>query len=94
MVLLFNPPVLTLVPLRVCSAPGAAPSQRTDTGGGALPGDQERVPITPLSLPNVAGGAHAWCLDTFRIGEEGTGLDALCGYTAEDSHTGSQNPTT
>lgn len=48
----------------------------------------------PLSLPNVAGGAHAWCLDTFRIGEEGMGLDALCGYTAEDSHTGSQNTTT
>lgn len=93
MVLLFNPPVLTLVPLRVCSAPGAAPSQRTDTGGGTAWGPGTGA-HHPLSLPNVAGGAHAWCLDTFRIGEEGTGLDALCGYTAEDSHTGSQNPTT
>lgn len=78
----------------VCAPLPVLLQARGQTLGGALPGDQERVPTTPLSLPNVAGGAHAWCLDTFRIGEEGMGLDALCGYTAEDSHTGSQNPTT
>lgn len=93
MVLVFDPPVLTLVPLHACSAPSAAPSQRTDTGG-ALPGDQERVPTTPSPCPAVAGEAHTWCLDAFRTGEEGTGLDALRGYTAEDSHAGPQNPTT
>lgn len=72
---------------RCCSKP-------EDRHWGALPGDQERVPTTSSPCPTVAGGAHAWCLDAFRTGEEGMGLDALCGYTAEGSHTGSQNTTT
>lgn len=29
-----------------------------------------------------------------RTGEEGTGLDALCGYTVDNLHVGHQNPTT